>query len=116
MFFSVFGSRGLPRESQEARQGSQETPKETPKGIQKLAKKWLKSETNNGQKKRFLCGKKIALTGLGFGVFEAMGLSKKASFEDVKKLFNMSNNGPKMIQKWFKIAQIVKDSPKNKAL
>ena len=31
-FFSVFGSRGFPREPQEAREGSQETPKETPKG------------------------------------------------------------------------------------
>ena len=30
--FSVFGSKGLPRELQEAREGSQETPKETPKG------------------------------------------------------------------------------------
>ena len=38
--------------------------------------------------------------------FEAMGLSKKAYFEDVKKLIKMPKNGPKMIQKWFKIAQI----------
>ena len=52
-FFSVFGSRGLPRESQEARQGSQETPKETPKGVQNLVKKWSKSEPKNAQKKRF---------------------------------------------------------------
>ena len=35
-FFSVFGSRGLPREPQEAREGSQETPKETPKGAPKI--------------------------------------------------------------------------------
>ena len=50
---------------------------------------------------------KIALTGfIGLAVFEAMGLSKKAYFEDVKKLFKMPKNGPKMIQKWFKIAQI----------
>ena len=49
MFFSVFGSRGLPRESQDARQGSQETPKETPKGVQNLVKKWLKSEPKNAQ-------------------------------------------------------------------
>ena len=54
-FFSVLGSRGLPRESQEAREGSQETPKETPKGGQKLVKKWLKSEPKNGQKGRGLC-------------------------------------------------------------
>ena len=48
-FFSVFGSRGLPREPQEAREGSQETPKETPKGGQKLVKKLLKSEAKNEQ-------------------------------------------------------------------
>ena len=44
-------------------------------------------------------------------VFEAMGLSKNAYFEDLfnmaKKLFKMPKNDPKMIQKWFKIAQIV---------
>ena len=53
----------------------------------------------------------IALTGLFPAVFEAMGLSKNAYFEDVfkmaKKLLKMPKNGPKMIQKWFKIAQIV---------
>ena len=48
-FFSVFGSRGFPREPQEAREGSQETPKETPKGVQNLVKKWLKSEPKNAQ-------------------------------------------------------------------
>ena len=37
--------------------------------------------------------------GSGSGVFEAMGPSKNAYFETKK-------NGPKMIQKWFKIAQI----------
>ena len=49
-----------------------------------------------------------------------MGLYKNAYFEDIfkmaKKLLKMPKNGPNMIQKWFKIAQIVKDSPKNKAL
>ena len=40
-------------------------------------------------------------------IFEAMGPSKNAYFEDVKKLFKMPKNDPKMIQKWFKIAQIV---------
>ena len=47
---------------------------------------------------------------LGVCVFEAMGPSKNAYFEDVfkmaKKLLKMPKNGPKMIQKWFKIAQI----------
>ena len=41
-FFSVFGSRGFPREPQEAREGSQETPKETPKGGPKLGQKVVK--------------------------------------------------------------------------
>ena len=43
-------------------------------------------------------------------VFEAMGPSKNAYFEDVfkmaKKLLKMPKNGPKMTPKWFKIAQI----------
>merc|ERR1711963_154835 len=38
-FLKVFGSRGLPRELQEAREGSQETPKETPKGGPKSGQK-----------------------------------------------------------------------------
>ena len=53
----------------------------------------------------------LRLLGPSWAVFEAMGLSKNAYFEDVfkmaKKLLKMPKNGPKMIQKWFKIAQIV---------
>ena len=109
-FFSVFGSRGLPREPQEAREGSQETPKETPKGGPKLGQKVAKKCTQKWAKKTISNLKKIALT-VGFGaVFEAMGPSKNAYFEDVfkmaKKLLKMPKNGPKMIPKWFKIAQI----------
>ena len=44
-FFSVFGSRGFPREPQEAREGSQETPKETPKGGPKIGQKVVKKCT-----------------------------------------------------------------------
>ena len=98
-FFSVFGCRGLPRELQEAREGSQETPKETPKGGQKLVKKWLKSEAKTAQNEpqtTMAYAKKIALTG---GCFDVFGLSKNAYFKKKK-------NSPKMIQKWFKIAQI----------
>ena len=40
-------------------------------------------------------------------VFEAMGPSKNAYFEDVKKLFKMPKNDPKIIQTWFKVVQIV---------
>ena len=49
-------------------------------------------------------------------VFEAMGPSKNAYFEDVfkmsKTLLKMSKNGPKMIPKWFKIAKLLKIAPK----
>ena len=76
-----------------------------------MVKKLSKSEPKTEQKKRFLTRKNIALTGGFGGVFEAMGPSKNAYFEDVfkmaKKLVKMPKNGPKMIQKWFKIAQIV---------
>ena len=41
-FFIVFGCRGLPRELQEAREGSQETPKETPKGGAKIGQNVVK--------------------------------------------------------------------------
>ena len=71
------------RESQEARQGSQETPKETPKGVQNLVKKWLKSEPKNGQKKTRIMLKKSLWPASWVPVFEAMGPSKNAYFEDV---------------------------------
>ena len=62
-------------------------------------------------KKNVSTAKKIAPTGPFWGVFEAMGPSKNASFQDVfkmaKKLLKMPKNGPKMIPKWFKIAQSV---------
>ena len=86
-------------------------PKRHPKVVQKLVKKWSKSEPKNEQTKTISYKKKFALTGPLGAVFEAMGLSKNAYFEDVfkmaKKLLKMPKNGPKMIQKWFKIAQIV---------
>ena len=82
-FFSVFGSRGFPREPQEAREGSQETPKETPKGGQKLVKKWLKSEPKTEQNEpqtTMAHLKKIALTGAFFptlGLLTTLTLKKK---------------------------------------
>ena len=82
-------------------------PKRPPKVVQNLVKKWLKSEPKNEQTNT-ISMLKISLWPVSWGpVFEAMGLSKKAYFEDVKELFKMPKNGPKMIQKWFKIAQIV---------
>ena len=82
-------------------------PKRHPKVVQKLVKKRSISAPKNEQKKVESLSKNIAPTvGLG-AVFEAMGPSKNAYFEDVKKLFKMPKNDPKMIQKWFKIAQIV---------
>ena len=50
--FSVFGSRGLPREPQEAREGSQETPKETPKGGPRIGQKEVKQCTQKWAKKQ----------------------------------------------------------------
>ena len=44
-FCGVFGSRGLPREPQEAREGSQETPKETPKGGPEIGQTVVKKGT-----------------------------------------------------------------------
>ena len=64
-----------------------------------MVKKWLKSEAKTEQNEpqtTMAYGKKIALTSALVGVF---GLSKNAYFEKKK-------NGPKMIQKWFKIALI----------
>ena len=58
-------------------------PKRHPKVVQKLVKKWSKSAPKNEQKKRFLILKKIALTGGCGDVFEAMGPSKNAYFEDI---------------------------------
>ena len=86
-------------------------PKRHPKVVQNLVKKWPKSEPKNEQKKWFPRGKKSLWPAGLAGVFEGMGPSKNAYFEDVfkmaKKLLKMPKNGPKMIQKWFKIAQIV---------
>ena len=54
--------------------------------------------------------KKIALAGPWGFIKTVMGLYKNAYFEDVfkmaKKLLKMPKNSPKMIPKWFKIAQI----------
>ena len=84
-------------------------PKRHPKVVQKLVKKLSKSEPKNEQKKS-ISYKKVALTARVWGVFEAMGPSKNAYFQDVfkmaKKLLKMPKNGPKMIPTWFKIAQI----------
>ena len=74
-------------------------PKRHPKVVQNLVKKWPKSEPKTEQKNGF-CLVNISLWPVAWGcVFEAMGPSKNAYFEKKK-------NGPKMIQKWFKIAQI----------
>ena len=77
-FFSVFGSRGFPREPQEAREGSQETPKEIPKVVQNLVKKWSKSEPKYEQKKVESLRKNIALTGGFAGAFLRPWGSKNA--------------------------------------
>ena len=74
-------------------------PKRHPKVVQNLVKKWLKSETKteqNEQQKTMAHLKKIALTR---AFFQRLGL--------LKTLTSKKKNGPKMIQKWFKIAQVV---------
>ena len=100
-----------PEASQENLKRPEKAPKRHPKRhskvVQNLVKKWPKSEPKNEQKKWFPRVKK-SLWPVSVGtVFEAMGPSKNAYFEDVKKLFKVPKNDPKMIQKWFKIAQIV---------
>ena len=74
-------------------------PKRHPKVVQKLVKKWLKSEPKTEQNEpqtTMAYTQKIALTGV---VFSDIGPSNNAYFEKKK-------NGPKIIQKWFEIAQI----------
>ena len=85
-------------------------PKRHPKVVQNLVKKWSKSKPNNEQKKPKRCLKKNRSDRGLPGRFWGHGASKNAYFEDVfkmaKKLLKMPKNGPKMIPKWFKIAQI----------
>ena len=64
-----------------------------------MVKKWLKSEAKTEQNEpqtTMAYATKIAPTG---GCVAVFGISKNAYFEKKK-------NGPKMIQKWFKIALI----------
>ena len=72
-----------PEASQEnfkSSESSQETPKETAKGVQNLVKKWLKSEPKNEQNElqtTMAYLKKIALTGVLWEAFlRAWGLLK----------------------------------------
>ena len=104
LFFSVFGCRGFPRECQEPRYRSQETPKETPMGGPKLGEKVAKKVNPKMCKKNLVweC-KKSLWPALVWVLFMAMGLSKMAHCEDVKKLLKMLKNGPNMIKKRFKI-------------
>ena len=70
-------------------------PKRQPKVVQILVKKWLKSEPKNEQTNT-ISMLKISLRPVAIlAVFVAMGPSKNAYFEDVKKLFKMPKNGPK---------------------
>ena len=73
-FFSVFGSRGFPRKPQEAREGSQKTPKE----IQRWSKTWSKSgqkvNPKLSKKNQFLIAKLSLWPVSALAVFEAMGL------------------------------------------
>ena len=70
-------------------------PKTHPKVVQKLVKKRSISAPQNEQKKRQGCSRKIALTEAWVAVFEAMGPSKNAYFEDV---FKMPKNGSRCLK------------------
>ena len=115
-FFSVFGSRGFPREPQEAREGSQETPKEIPKVVQNLVKNWSKSEPKNEQNKLFPRVKISLWPAAFFVVFVAMGPSKNAYFEDVFKMPKNCARCLKTVPKWFKngsrLPKLFKIAPK----
>ena len=76
-FFSVLGSRGFPRERQEAGVASQETPKETPKGGPKLGKKTGQKVNPKLSKKRHFFDVKLSLWPVALGVcFRPCGLLK----------------------------------------
>ena len=84
-------------------------PKRHPKVVQNLVKKWLKSEPKNEQTNT-ISMLKISLRPVGtLAVFVAMGPSKNAYLK-MSKIDSwikfVAKNGPKMIPKWFKIAQI----------
>ena len=103
-----------PEASQENLKRPEKVPKRHPKrskGGPKLGQKVVKKWTQNWAKKMISYLKKSLWPGCFVCVFVAMVPSKNAYFEDVfkmaKKLLKMPKNGPKMIQKWFKIAQIV---------
>ena len=85
-------------------------PKRHPKVVQKLVKKWSKSAPKNGQKKTRRVPEKSRSDRSLLGPFLRPWGSKNAYFEDVfkmaKNLLKMLKNSPKMIPKWFKIAQI----------
>ena len=88
-------------------------PKRHPKVVQKLVKKWSKSEPKNEQKKGEGYLKKSlwpSPLGVFWCVFEVMGPSKNAYWRCLKDSppdkNDKAKNGPKMIPKWFKIAQI----------
>ena len=103
----------MQRPPERTSRGPGRLPRDTQRDTQRWSKNWSKSEPTNEQKNVNPCLKKIALTA---GVFEAMGPSKNAYFEDVfkmaKKLLKMPKNGPKMIPKWFKIPKLLGIAPK----
>ena len=85
-------------------------PKRHPKVVQNLVKKWPKSAPKNEQKKPASVFKKSLWPSAFWVVFVAMGPSKNAYWRCLKENLPDKNgkakNGPKLIPKWFKIAQI----------
>ena len=107
--FSVFGSRGLPREPQETREGAQETPKETPKGGPKIDQKVVKKWTQKWVKKTISLPPEYRSDRWPPAVFEDMGLSKNAYFKTLSRCL-------KTVPKWFKngsrLPKLFKIAPK----
>ena len=115
--FSVFGSRGLPREPQEAREGSQETPKETPKGGPKLGQKVAKKCTQKWAKKASKVNSKNRSDRGLFGRFWwPWGLPKTLTEDALKKFYRQIFASPKTVPNWFqngsRLPKLLKIAPK----
>ena len=111
-FFSVFGSRGFPREPQEAREGSQKTPKE----IQRWSKTWSKSgqkvNPKTSKKSDYLSWKNRSDRLLASRLFRPWGLLKTLT----SKMSKNCSRCLKTIPKWFKngsrLPKLFKIAPK----
>ena len=103
MFLDAEASQENFKRPEMAPKRHQRDTQRDPKIGQKVVQKWTQKLAKNG----WISYSKYRADRSGSGGFLGHGASKNAYFEDVKKLFKMPQNDPKMIQTWFKIAQIV---------